>query len=50
MNLGTFIVSAALVAICTLIVRYMLKEKKKTKASGGCGGSCAGCTGCAHHM
>ncbi|MBO4679335.1 MAG: FeoB-associated Cys-rich membrane protein [Lachnospiraceae bacterium] len=50
MTLGTAVVSAALVAICALIIRYMVKENKKSKASGGCSGSCAGCTGCSHRI
>ena len=43
-NLGTILISAALLVVVILIIRYLLRQKKAGKSS--CG---AGCAHCAMH-
>lgn len=43
-NLGTILISAGLLVVVILIIRYLLRQKKAGKSS--CG---AGCTHCAMH-
>ena len=43
-NLGTILISAALLVVVFLIIRYLLRQKKTGKSS--CG---AGCAHCAMH-
>jgi hypothetical protein len=45
-NLGTIIVSLALLAVVALIIAGMVKKKKRG-GSRGCGCSCSGCPGAA---
>ena len=40
-NIGTILITAALVLIVALIVRKLIKDKKKGKSSCGC--NCAHC-------
>ena len=40
-NLGTILISLVLAVIVTLIVVYLLRQKKAGKSS--CGGNCAHC-------
>lgn len=40
-NLGTIIISAILIAVVFLIIRYLYKNKKKGKSL--CAGGCSGC-------
>ena len=42
-NLPTILVALVVLAVCTLIVVKMIRDKKKGKSSCGCG-----CEGCAH--
>ncbi len=44
-NLGTILVSIVLIAIVTVIIRSMIRDKKMGKST--CGGSCAHCKMCA---
>lgn len=47
MNLGTFIVLIILIALVSLIIYSMRKDRKAGKNS--CGASCGGaCSGCGH--
>lgn len=40
-NLATIIIAAVLIAVCTLIIIKLRRDKKKGKTSCGCG--CSGC-------
>ena len=40
-NLATILICAALIAVVTLIILGMIRDKKKGKSSCGC--NCAGC-------
>ena len=40
-NLATIIICAVLIAVCTLIIIKLRRDKKKGNAS--CGGGCSGC-------
>ncbi|MCR5600945.1 MAG: FeoB-associated Cys-rich membrane protein [Ruminococcus sp.] len=42
-NLGTITVSLVLIAIVSLIIAKMIKDKKSGKSTGGCGCSCEHC-------
>lgn len=42
-NLATLLISLALLAVVTLIIRHLLRQKKQGKSS--CGGNCARCHG-----
>jgi RNase adaptor protein for sRNA GlmZ degradation len=44
-NLGTIVVSAALLTVVALIINSMIKNKKSGKSCASCG---SGCTGCPH--
>ena len=44
-NLGTILISIALIALVTVIIRTMIRDKKMGKST--CGGSCASCKMCA---
>ena len=44
-NLGTILISVALIALIVLIIRSMIRDKKMGKST--CGGSCASCKMCA---
>ena len=46
-NLGTILITLALVLIVTCIVLKLIKDKKHGKSS--CGGNCAHCNMCAGH-
>lgn len=41
-NLGTILISAALIAAVAAVIAGMLRDKKKGKSSCGCG--CSSCT------
>lgn len=43
-NLSTILISIFLLAIVTLIIRYLLQQKKQGKHS--CGGNCGSCGAC----
>lgn len=45
-NLATLLISLALLAVVTLIIRHLLRQKKQGKIS--CGGNCAHCHGQCH--
>lgn len=42
-NLATIIISAVILAVVTLIIIKMRKDKKAGKSCSGCGSGCAGC-------
>ena len=44
-NLGTILISIALIVLVALIMRSMIRDKKMGKST--CGGSCASCKMCA---
>ena len=44
-NLGTILISIVLIALVTVIIRTMIRDKKMGKST--CGGSCASCKMCA---
>ena len=44
-NLGTILISIVLIALVTVIIRIMIRDKKMGKST--CGGSCASCKMCA---
>ena len=44
-NLGTILISIALIVLIVLIIRSMIRDKKMGKST--CGGSCASCKMCA---
>ncbi|MBO4266756.1 MAG: FeoB-associated Cys-rich membrane protein [Lachnospiraceae bacterium] len=44
-NLGTIIISIIMIALVTVIIRTMIRDKKMGKSA--CGGSCASCKMCA---
>ena len=43
--MGDIIVIAALVLVCAMVIRSMLKEHKKGKHCSGCSGDCSKCSG-----
>ena len=43
-NLGTILISIVLIALVTVIIRSMIRDKKMGKST--CGGSCASCKMC----
>ena len=43
-NIGTILISLVLLAVVTLIIRSMMRDKKQGKSS--CCGNCAGCAAC----
>lgn len=45
-NLGTIVISLILIAIVSLIIVKMIRDKKSGKSTGGCG---CGCENCAMH-
>ena len=51
-NLGTIVVSAALILIVALVIRKLIKDKKAGKHACGCDcGSCGcGCGSCSDHV
>ncbi len=44
-NLGTILISIALITLVALIIRTMIRDKKMGRQT--CGGSCASCKMCA---
>ena len=44
-NLGTILISIALIVLIVLIIRSMIRDNKMGKST--CGGSCASCKMCA---
>ena len=44
-NLGTILISIALIVLIVLIIRSMIRDKKMGKST--CGGSCVSCKMCA---
>ena len=44
-NLGTILITIALIVLVTAIIRIMIRDKKMGKST--CGGSCASCKMCA---
>ena len=49
-NLGTILVSLALLGIVVWITASMLREKKRGGSSCGCSGNCASCGCCSHKL
>lgn len=47
-NIGTIIICAILVALFALLIIWMIRDKKKAAAKGGCTGCCATCSMCSH--
>ena len=49
-NIGTILVAMVVIALCALIVRSMVRDRKQGKFScggscgSGCGGNCGGCS------
>ena len=44
-NFGTILITIGLIALVTVIIRTMIRDKKMGKST--CGGSCASCKMCA---
>ena len=44
-NLGTILITIVLIALVTVIIRTMIRDKKMGRST--CGGSCASCKMCA---
>lgn len=42
-NLGNIVVTLILIAIVTLIIAKMIRDKKSGKSTGGCGCGCEHC-------
>lgn len=47
-NISTIVIAIVLVAVVTLVVRGMIRDKKAGKCCGGCSG-CGGSSGCHGH-
>ena len=54
-NIGTILVALVILAVCGVIVRNIVRDRKQGKCSCGgscgygCGGNCSAChSGCAH--
>lgn len=43
-NFSTIVISILLLAVVTLIIRYLIRQKKQGKHS--CGGNCGACGAC----
>lgn len=47
-NIGSIIIGLSVLAVISLIIVHMVKERKAGK-SVGCGCSCESCHGCSHN-
>lgn len=47
--MGTVIIAAVVFGAMALAARSIYRQRKESKANGGCGGSCSGCSGSCNH-